>query len=132
MIGLSTLIAQETDLGTFEPPAADWGFEVGTSEETAAEAAGTFEKIFSTGLGAITLIAALYFLGVILVAAFSWLSAGGDSGKIEKARDSIVNGVIGLMIIVAAYAVIGVIGSIMGIDVLNPGQMFIQLAPTNP
>ncbi len=125
----STLIAQKTDLGTFEPPAAGWGFKVESSGQTAAE---TFEKIFSTGIGAVTLIAGLYFLGVILVAAFNWISAGGDSGKVEKARDSITNGLIGLVIIVAAYAVIGAIGSIMGIDILNPGQLFIQLAPVAP
>lgn len=125
----STLIAQKTDLGTFEPPAASWGFAVDSSGEAAAS---TLEKFLSTGLGAVTLIAGLYFLGIIIIAAFNWISAGGDSSKVEKATNSITNGLIGLVIIVAAYAVIGVIGSIIGINILNPGQLLIQLAPTSP
>lgn len=62
----------------------------------------------------------LSFLGVIflilmLVAGFNWMTAGGDEEKISKARDTIREAIIGLVIVVAAYAVsIFIIESIWG------------------
>lgn len=125
----STLIAQKTDLGSFEPPSKPFGFGLGSSSSAGQGAADTFEKIFSIGLGAVTLIAGLYFLAVFVMAAFNWLSAGGDAGKVEKARDSMVNGLIGLTIIVASYAIMGVLGTLFGLNILRPGELFLELAP---
>jgi len=62
----------------------------------------------------------LSFLGVIflilmLVAGFNWMTAGGEEEKISKARDTIREAIIGLVIVVAAYAIsIFVIESIWG------------------
>jgi hypothetical protein len=52
----------------------------------------------------------LGFLGVILLiyilyAGFLWMTAGGDKGKVETATAMIRNAIIGLVIIVAAYAI---------------------------
>ncbi len=52
----------------------------------------------------------LGILGVILViiivyAGFLWMTAGGDEKKVDKAKDWIKNGVIGLVIIMSAYAI---------------------------
>lgn len=54
--------------------------------------------------------AALSLLGVVLLVyllygGFLWMTAGGDEGKVKKARDLIKNAVIGLIIIVAAYSI---------------------------
>lgn len=45
------------------------------------------------------------FLVLIVYAGFLWMTAGGDEGKIEKAKGLIWNGVLGLIIILAAYAI---------------------------
>lgn len=52
----------------------------------------------------------LGFLGVLAVvliiyAGFLWMTAGGDSGKVDKAKDYIKNAVIGIVIILAAYII---------------------------
>jgi len=52
----------------------------------------------------------LGFLGVLAViliiyAGFLWMTAGGDSGKVDKAKDYIKNAVIGMVIILAAYII---------------------------
>ena len=52
----------------------------------------------------------LGILGVILVviivyAGFLWMTAGGDEKNVDKAKDWIKNAVIGLVIIMSAYAI---------------------------
>lgn len=53
---------------------------------------------------------ALGFTGVIFFvyiiwAGFSWMTAGGDSGKVEDARGRVINATIGLGIIIFSYAI---------------------------
>lgn len=52
----------------------------------------------------------LGFLGILLLfymlyAGFLWMTAGGDEKKVTKAQDIIKQAVIGLLIIVAAFAI---------------------------
>jgi len=121
-----SLIAQDGSLGTFKAPSAAFAPEVDAS---GAAAATTIDQLLSIALGAVTLVAAIYFLFVFVVAAMTWLNAGGDSGKITKARDSMTQGLIGLLIVVASYAIIGVVGSLFGINILNFSGEIVKLAP---
>ncbi|MEI8360849.1 MAG: pilin [bacterium] len=52
----------------------------------------------------------LGFLGIIAViiilfAGFKWMTAGGDSKKIDEAKDLMKNGVMGLIIILSSWAI---------------------------
>jgi phage shock protein PspC (stress-responsive transcriptional regulator) len=52
----------------------------------------------------------LEFLGIIalviiLYAGFKWMTAGGDESKIEEAKKQLINGIIGLIIILAAFTI---------------------------
>lgn len=52
----------------------------------------------------------LGFLGIVLLfyllmAGWTWMSAGGDSKKVDEAKTMIRNAVVGLIIIVASYAI---------------------------
>ena len=56
----------------------------------------------------------LGFLGVVMViivvyAGFLWMTAGGDSDQVKKAKDWIINATIGLLITIAAYTISGFI-----------------------
>lgn len=51
----------------------------------------------------------LGFLGIVAVvliitAGFKWMTAGGDKGKIDEAKSLMTNAVIGLVIILSAWA----------------------------
>lgn len=48
----------------------------------------------------------LVFLVIVIVSGIVWMSAGGDSAKTEKALKWLINGVIGLVIATAAYAIV--------------------------
>ncbi len=52
----------------------------------------------------------LGFLGIILLAyilfaGFLWMTAGGDKEKVTKAKEMIKNAIIGLIIVIAAFAI---------------------------
>lgn len=73
-------------------------------------AAGFEENASATQIVAVVIQAFIGLLGVIFVvlivlAGYNWMTAGGDSGKVEKAKDTIMKAIIGLVIIVAAYSI---------------------------
>jgi hypothetical protein len=58
-------------------------------------------RIINIALGFLGVI----FLGLSIYGGFIWMMAKGDSAQIEKAQNIIKNSIIGLVIVVAAYAI---------------------------
>ena len=50
-------------------------------------------------------ILGIVLLGYLLYGGFRWMTAGGDSGQVDKAKATLRNAIIGLVIIVASYAI---------------------------
>lgn len=88
------------------------------------------EYIVSNVIAIITALASLLFIYYFIMASISWISSGGDSGKLTTARNQMLNAVLGLVLLVASYAIIGLVGTIFGLDLLNPGQVLMDLVPT--
>ena len=69
---------------------------------------GTVDKAsLQTRIGEVVQLA-LSFLGIlavilILYGGFTWMTAGGDTGKVDKAKKWIINATIGIIIILGAY-----------------------------
>lgn len=97
-----------------------------TSSDTEL-AGGEFNRIVGVFLGFMTITASIWFMFQIITAGYGWLSAGGDKTKTEAAWHKITNSLIGLVIVVSAWILTGLIGSIVGLDILNPGKMFNML-----
>lgn len=51
------------------------------------------------------LLAALAVLLYLILGGFQWLTSGGDKGKTEGARNKITSALIGLLIVVASWAI---------------------------
>jgi hypothetical protein len=66
------------------------------------EAAVTIVKYLMTFLGIIATI-------VILWGGFQWLTAGGNEDKVAGAKKTLIAGIIGLIIIIAAFAIVQLI-----------------------
>ncbi|MEA3463472.1 MAG: hypothetical protein U9R14_00065 [Patescibacteria group bacterium] len=85
----------------------------GGIEGQAEELAGIAGFESSIGVGdvmALVIQAFLSVLGIIfvvliIVAGYNWMTAGGEEEKVTKAKDMIKRAIIGLIIIVAAYAI---------------------------
>ena len=61
----------------------------------------TVVRIINTLLGLLGIVA----VGIVLYGGFSYMTAGGEEEKVSRARKIIINGVIGLTIILSAFAI---------------------------
>ncbi|MEK7072568.1 MAG: pilin [Patescibacteria group bacterium] len=62
------------------------------------QAIGQIIQIFLGFLGVLAVV-------LIIYAGFLWMTAGGDSAKVDKAKGYIKNAIIGIVIILAAYII---------------------------
>jgi hypothetical protein len=88
-----------------------------------------FTKFLSNFIGFLTTLAGIMFLIYFIFAGLSWVTSGGDKGKVEKAKDQLTQAAIGLVVIIAAYGIVGVIGRVLGLDILNPVKIIETLKP---
>ena len=97
----------------------------------AASAGNLFNKIISSAIGLITVIAAIWFVFLIITGALGIMGAGGDKAKMESARQRITNGIIGFVVVIAGIFIVQLIGTLLGYDlILDPGSIILQLSPT--
>lgn len=76
-----------------------------------------------TALGGIigNILGGLFIAGFLLAFVFlitgaiSWISSGGDKQKLESARDQITNAIVGIVIVAAAWAIMRLAGSFLGL-----------------
>lgn len=105
--GIVSLMALPMVVGATTADASDCGTGVG--QVPCASQLGLGETSLSNLITSIiTLI--MGFLGIIAVlimlwGGFIWMTAGGEQDKVDKAKKLIVSGIIGLVIIFAAYAI---------------------------
>jgi|GEM_PF-1903502 len=81
-------------------------------------AAGLLAQVISAAVGLITIVAGIWFMLQFLLGGFSWITSSGDKNKVQEAQHKITNSIIGLTIVVAAYAVANLISKILGIPYL--------------
>lgn len=62
-------------------------------------------KMFGNIVGVVIGLLGVALIVLIIYGGFIWMTAGGDTKKVEKGRDIIKNAVIGLVIVFAAYAI---------------------------
>lgn len=74
------------------------GFGAGATSRTLPEIIGNVIKVFLSIVGVI-------FLVLMVYAGYLWMTAQGEEAKVEKSKDTIKAAVIGLIIVVAAYAI---------------------------
>ncbi len=77
----------------------------------------------TTFVTALTVIAGLAFLGNFIIGALGMILSGGDKTKLAEATSRMTNAFLGLVIVVVAYFVLGLIGRVLGLDILNPGRL---------
>lgn len=82
-----------------------------------------FNAIVSSIIGLLTIIAGLWFLIQIIVAGYGWIGSGGDGKKVTEARDKITNSLIGLLMVVIAWVIVAIVGQLIGLNILNPGEV---------
>lgn len=116
---LPTLIAQ---FGSFESQSP-------LTEGAETDPGGNLELIISNVLGFFTILGAIFFIVYFLIAAMEWVSSGGDTGKLTNARNKMLHGILGIIILVAAYGILGLIGTLVGVNILRPAELIESITP---
>ena len=80
----------------------------------------------SSIIGIMTAAASIWFLLQVLFGGYEWMSAGGDTKKIENARSRITNSFIGIIIVVGSWSLLAVTGQFLGFDTLVNPATFIS------
>ena len=65
-------------------------------------------------------IAGIAFLVQIILAGFTFITAGGDSKKMDQSWTKIWQSALGLAIIAFSFVIAGVVGRFLNINILNP------------
>lgn len=96
------------------------GYQPGSGIDGSTSA---IEKLISNVLVVLTVVAGITFTLYFLLGGLNWITAGGDKGKIDKAKGMMTNGAIGLIVITVSYAITWIVGKALGLDILNPGTI---------
>jgi hypothetical protein len=83
---------QELDLGT------EFGADTGLGERDLQDIIVSIINIALSFLGIIAVV-------VILIGGFTWMTAGGNEDRVDTAKKMIFAGIIGLAIVLSAYAI---------------------------
>ena len=87
----------------------DTGLETVGNKET--DLKGNVISILNGVIGVLSFVAVV----VIIIGGVTYMTSSGDAGKVKKAKDTILYGVIGLVVCVLAFAIVNfVISNIIG------------------
>lgn len=66
----------------------------------------TLVKNVTSIINAVIAVLGIVAVVVIIVGGIGYMTSSGDAGKVKKAKDTILYGVIGLVIVVLAFAIV--------------------------
>lgn len=77
----------------------------------------SIETLFSNIVRAVVSLTVVALFLMLLTGGFSFLFSGGDPKKLEQARGTLTNAIIGLVVIVSAYVILRIIQVFTGVNV---------------
>ena len=85
-------------------------------------------NVVSSIIGFMTIAAAIWFLFQFTIGGWSWITSGGDKTKLQDARNRITHATVGLIIVVAGWSILAVVGQFFGYNILiDPATVIGQL-----
>lgn len=75
--------------------------------------------LVSGAIGLLMLAVALIFFFILILGGIKWVTSEGDEKKVGAARAQITNGLIGLAIVFASWAIMKLIETVFGISIIG-------------
>lgn len=102
------------------------GFSVGQECET--QEGGCIPQIVGNLVSALLGLFGALFLVLIIWGGVQYMTAGGDPGKIKKAKDTLVNAIVGMVIValsyaIARYVIVAISGATTGAGGVDAGPL---------
>ena len=119
----------ETPLGTFGGPGLGPFAQIPYTVNDGTKALNDIASIVSSIVGIMTVAAGIWFLVQVLIGGFNWITSGGDKTKLETARHRITDAFVGLIVVVAGWAILAIAAMFFNVDFLltRPGETIQQL-----
>ncbi len=95
---------------------------VGKFQIVSATPVTDFQLFASVIVGAITAAAGIAFLFYFLTGALTWITSGGEKGKVETAQKQMTNAAIGLIAVIVSYFIAGIVATILDVPLLSPAD----------
>lgn len=97
-----------------------------------------FTSLFGINVGSIIpalinillIVVALVFFFMLVLGGIKWITSGGDEKKVAAARSQVTNALIGIVVILGAYAIMNLIGFLFGINLFS-GLALPTFLPSN-
>ena len=91
------------------------------ADDVVAEGGGgqVVANIISSLLSVALVVGAIALLLFLVWGAIEWITAGGDSGKIEKARTRITQSIVGILVLSSVIAIFMIVQNILGVSLIN-------------
>ena len=78
-----------------------------------------FSTMLSSILNIVLTIGVIAVLLYLIWGGIEWITSGGDKGKTESARNKITSAVIGLVILVSAWAILMFVETLLGTNIFR-------------
>lgn len=78
-----------------------------------------FQRLIPSLLGVAFIVGALIFVFNLVIGAIQWISSGGEKEAVGQSRKRISNALIGLVVLLAVFAIIKIIELFFNIKILT-------------
>ena len=103
---------------------------LGTYASPGDTAPTIFAQFISTIIGLMTVIAAIWFVFLLVGGAIGIMTSGGDKMALESARKRMTTGVIGFVVVVLAMFIMDLVASLLGVEnILDMQNVIDRLSP---
>lgn len=96
------------------PSLVAFAAELSTYKDTGVASLASLEDLFRNIVKTVVSLAAVSLFLMFIVGGFSFLFSGGDQKKLDQARGTLTNAIIGLVVISSAYLILRIIGTLTG------------------
>jgi hypothetical protein len=104
----------------------DWNSTTDCIQNVDVATIKCLEPLFVNVASTATALAGVALFLMLIIGGYSFLFAGGDQKKLEKAKGTLTGAVIGLIIIAVAYLIIMAISTITGVKGIETFQINTQ------
>ncbi|MBI4089320.1 MAG: hypothetical protein HY424_01275 [Candidatus Levybacteria bacterium] len=75
--------------------------------------------IFSNMVNALLTFTGLIALAIFIFGGFKFIHSGGDPKKLEGARNNLIYGILGLLIVLLSFGIINIIVAVTGVECIR-------------
>ncbi len=101
---------------------------LGGTSKLCSFAGDKFGQIVSNVITTLVIIAVIIAVFFLVWGGIKWIMSGGDKAKVESARNTIIGGIVGLVLVFLSYFIITVVAQMFGIN-LSTGLTLPNIIP---